>query len=64
MFIIAKKDESEFREYLNGPKYQSVLYNLVAELRSKTKYTDETGSWEAAYDLVLELLNEFNVDVY
>ena len=64
MFIIAQKDESEFRGYLNGPKYQSVLYNLVMELRSKTKYSSETGSWEEAYDLILELLNEYNVDVY
>ena len=36
----------------------------MMELRSKVKYTDETGSWEEAYTMVLEILNEDGIDLY
>jgi len=61
---IEKDDIYTFLLHQNGPKYFNVLEEIYRTLREKVKYTDEAGSWEEAYQLVIDLLNDANIDLY
>ena len=63
-YKIETDDKTEFNIHYKGPEFHSALYEIVCELRNKVKYTDERGSWDKAYEMVLEILSQKNLDVY
>ena len=63
-YKIETDDRNDFYHYFMGRKYYSFLCELYNDFRDKVKYTDETGSWEAAYKLLIESLNEENIDLF
>ena len=63
-YKLETNDKAEFNIHYKGPEFHSALYEIVCELRNKVKYTDERGSWDKAYEMVLDILNQRNLDVY
>lgn len=63
-YKIETDDRTEFNLYYKGPEFHSALYDIVCELRNKVKYTNERGSWDKAYELILDILANANVNVY
>ena len=61
---IEKDDIYIFQLHQNGPRYFDALEEIYRTFRSKVKYTDETGSWEEAYQIVIDTLNEANIELY
>ena len=64
-YKIESTDKDEFNYYLKGPEFHSVLEEIVRQFRSKSKYCERSpASWDDPYELLLDILNERNVDVY
>jgi hypothetical protein len=57
------EDREEFKHHFFGPTYYSFLCQLYNELRAKVKYSNEQGSWEDAYQLLISLLIEDNIEL-
>lgn len=63
-YKLETEDKVEYNLHYQGPEFHSALYKIVCELRNKIKYTEERGSWDKAYELVLDILNESDINVY
>jgi hypothetical protein len=63
MFKIESDNEEEFEDYYRGPEYMSALYEIKNRLRDKVKYTEEKGSFEKAYEIVLDTLMGRYIDI-
>lgn len=57
-------DDYAFSLHLRGPEYYSAIDEIMNSLRHKVKYSDEMGSWEEAYEMVIQILNERNIDTW
>ena len=56
------KEEYELKHAINGVKYLVIMQELYNEFRSKSKYGNDVGSWEDAYDLLKRVFNDNNFD--
>ncbi len=64
-YKIESNDKNEFYYYLKGPEFHSVLEEIVRQFRSKARYCEDSPpSWDDPYELLLDILNERNVDIY
>ena len=61
---IEEEDLYLFKLHFNGPKFFNILEEIYRILRSKVKHTNEIGSWEEAYKVISDALNESNIDLY
>lgn len=62
---IETEDEELFKLYIHAPQFHSALVKIFSELRNKFKYGESGGgSWEEAYTLVNEILNDMHLDIY
>jgi len=57
-------DEYQFRLHLDGPDFFNALHGIVDGLRAKSKYLDETGSWDEAYVWVIDELDSRGIDIF
>ena len=60
-YKIETDDQEEFDLFYNGPDYHSALYRIVNEFRSRVKHSGEVGSWEQAYQLVCEEVEDLKI---
>ena len=63
-YKLETEDKAEFNIHYKGPEMHGALYEIVCLLRNKVKHTDERGSWDKAYELVLDILEESDINVY
>jgi hypothetical protein len=56
-------ERDEFHHACKARDYYAALCAVSNELRSKIKYTDEVGSWEAARELFFEVLRDEGVEL-
>ena len=58
------EEERDHKMAMNAPKIMSVISDFTQFLRSKTKYSQETGSWEEVHKEWWKILNETGIDPY
>ena len=64
-YKVSSSDFSDIKAHIEGPKLQSVLFEIYNELRKKSKYNEDgTGSWSEAYDYLNETLNFNGIDLF
>jgi hypothetical protein len=62
-FIIKAYDKREFKEFYEGPSYQSALWDISQELRSQRKYGKHSRLYSKLEEKFYEILNENNVSL-
>lgn len=64
-FEVSKETLSEINAHLRGPEYSLALFDLATRFRDKAKYhNDKPCSWDTAYSLLLQILQELNIDPF
>ena len=64
-FEVTKRDLREITDHIRGPEYGIALYELATQFRSHAKYhSEDPCSWDAAYQLLLQILNELGIDPF
>ena len=56
------EDHVEFKWATNGAKYLTVLQDLYNEFRSKSKHGGGATTWDDAYELFKNVLNDNGLD--
>ena len=62
IYSLKTGDKEEFELHYRGPDYHGALLNIFQELRSKAKHTD-IPMWGDAYQMVIDILNDREIDI-
>ena len=62
-FTLESDDQGIFDLYYHGPEYREVLRDIYYHYRNKVKHSDETGSWEEAFDYLNNALYDSDIDI-
>ena len=64
-YKISSCDYADIKAHIEGPKLQSVMFEIYNEFRKKSKYNEDgTGSWSEAYDVINNILSMNNIDLF
>jgi hypothetical protein len=55
-------EQYDFKCATNGSRYLHILQDMYNAFRDKSKYAQNDGSWDDAYDLFKSVCNENNFD--
>ena len=63
-YKVSSSDYADIKAYVDGPKLHGCLLDIYERFRSKNNHSDEPGSWGEAYNILNDILSEYNIDLF